>query len=240
METIKFAIIDDNPLAHDVLNSLMEIYTNYECIDHYYNVLTAVKGINNRIPDLIFLDIEMPNLNGFELIRHIPKSIKVIVTTSHRNYAGDSFDYAVFDFLSKPISPGRLFDTISRLNKSFETENKLNKVEVRKNNISYLTVTKLKEKETYTIQKNEIYYVNKLTNHSEIHTDDGNIYYKLTSLQELFNELPENEFAFVNTSYLINLKKVITHDGENILLKDGKALSISKANKDTFKNLIIK
>jgi len=239
MKKFKYVIVDDNPLAHEILLNLMEIYKDYECIGQFYNVMSATTALKAIVPQMIFLDIEMPHLMGFELIKHIDKSIKVVVTTSHRNFAGDGFDYKVFDFLSKPINPARLFETINSLNDMFDMEEKLKNNSIKKNNISYLTVTKLLNKETIIIQKNEINYITKLTNNAEIYTDDGNKYYKLITLHDLMNELSEDEFAFVNNSYIINLRKAVTHDGETIILKNGKVLSISRAYRDKFKDIVI-
>jgi len=113
METIKYVIVDDNTLAHSMILRSMEIYPNYECIGQYYNVMSATTALKETKPQVIFLDVEMPHLMGFELIKHIDKAIKVVITTSYRKFAYESYVYAVFDSLKLPAQNHPQSNTIS-------------------------------------------------------------------------------------------------------------------------------
>lgn len=125
MTTYKYVVIDDDLQAHNVIIKLMEIHKHFECVGEYYDVVNAIEAVKEKKPDFIFLDIDMPNLNGFEMLKYIDKSIKVVVTTSHRNYAVDGFDRGVTDFLTKPIRQERLFEALNRVSSIIETEKKL-------------------------------------------------------------------------------------------------------------------
>jgi DNA-binding LytR/AlgR family response regulator len=244
METLKFVIIDDDVQAHNVISKLMEIHKSYKCVGEYYDVISAIDSIKEVQPDFIFLDIDMPNLNGFELLKYIDKSIKVIVTTSHRNYAVDGFDRGVSDFLTKPIRQERLFEALNRISTTIENEKKLkgdlyiNKLKRNtSSNVSYICVSRLREKNIIQIEKKEIYYVTKTGNHIEIYTDTDGPFYKVGSLKEIMEVLPENEFSFANQSFLLNIKKVKTIDGETIVLNNEEKtlIKISPAYKNIFK-----
>ncbi|MCX6230531.1 MAG: LytTR family DNA-binding domain-containing protein [Bacteroidetes bacterium] len=244
METLKFVIIDDDVQAHNVISKLMEIHKSYKCVGEYYDVISAIDSIKEVKPDFIFLDIDMPNLNGFELLKYIDKSIKVIVTTSHRNYAVDGFDRGINDFLTKPIRQERLFEALNRITSAIETEAKLkgglyiNQLKrSTTSNVSYICASRLREKSIIQIEKKEIYYITKTGNHIEIFTDTDGPFYKIGSLKEIMEALPENEFSFANQSFVLNIKKVKSLDGETIVLnnEDETLIKISPAYRDVFR-----
>jgi two-component system LytT family response regulator len=240
METVKYVIIDDDMQAHNVISKLMEIHKNYECAGEFYDVISAISSIKEIKPDFIILDIDMPNLNGFELLKYIDKSIKVIVTTSHRNYAADGFDRGVSDFLTKPIRQERLFEALTRISLAMETEKKLKNTayisQLRKHNISYIFASRLKEKNTIQIEIKDIYYITKTGNNVEIYTDNDGPFYKIESLKEIMEILPENDFSFANQSYVFNIKKAKCYDGENIILDEDQKIyiKISPAYREKF------
>ena len=240
MRLIKYAIVDDDMLAHSALINLMEIHEDFECIGQYYDVMSATSGIKSNAPDFIFLDVEMPHLMGFELIKYIDKSIKVVLTTSHRNFACEGFEYGVFDFLTKPIRPERLFQVVFKLKNYFgdedETEFDTMMLSEKPHKTSHLVVTKAFPKGIVSILKNEIYYITKTSNHAEIHTYDGNKYYKLLSLKEIMKDLPPKEFVFVNFTCIVNIKNAVTVDGETVVINN-EIIPISKNNRSNFKTV---
>ncbi len=247
MGTTKYVVIDDDIQAHNVISKLMEVHSNYECEGKYYDVISAIEGIKEIKPDFIFLDIDMPNLNGFELLKYIDKSIKVIVTTSHRNYAADGFDRGITDFLTKPIRQERLFEALNRVANVIETEMKLKGgmfvTQLKKNNVSYIFASRLKEKSTIQIEKKDIYYITKTGNHIEIYTENDGPFYKIESLKEIMEVLPENEFVFANQSYVFNLRKIKNTDGEYIILggqhKNKTSIKISPGYRENFRKKIL-
>ncbi|NVN96410.1 MAG: response regulator transcription factor [Bacteroidetes bacterium] len=244
MEPTKYVVIDDDMQAHNVISKLMEIHKSYECVGDYYDVITAIDAVKKANPYFIFLDIDMPNLKGFELLKYIDKSIKVIVTTSHRNYAAEGFDRGVIDFLTKPIRQERLFEALNRINSALETERKL-KGSSFINNLnreitSYICASRLKEKNPVQIEKKDIYYITKTGNHVEIYTDTDGPYYKIESLKEIMQILPEEDFSFANQSYIFNIKKAKCYDGESIILDadENTIVKISPLYKNAFKKNI--
>ncbi|MFZ4740574.1 MAG: LytR/AlgR family response regulator transcription factor [Bacteroidales bacterium] len=245
METVKYVVIDDDIQAHNVISKLMEIHKTYECVGNYYDVITAIDAVKEANPYFIFLDIDMPNLKGFELLKYIDKSIKVIVTTSHRNYAAEGFDRGITDFLTKPIRQERLFEALNRINSAIETENKLKRSlfinDLKKDASSYICASRLKEKNPVQIEKKDIYYITKTGNHVEIYTDTDGPYYKIESLKEIMQILPEEDFSFANQSYIFNVKKAKCIDGESIVLDANQniIIKISPIYRSFFKKTVL-
>ena len=245
METIKYVVIDDDIQAHNVISKLMEIHKTYECVGNYYDVISAIDAVKEIYPYFIFLDIDMPNLKGFELLKYIDKSIKVIVTTSHRNYAAEGFDRGVTDFLTKPIRQERLFEALNRISTALDNENKLKTSlyinDLKKDTTSYICASRLKEKNPVQIEKKDIYYITKTGNYVEIYTDTDGPYYKVESLKEIMQILPEEDFAFASQSYIFNIKKAKCYDGESIVLDEDQNIivKISPIYRHIFKKTVL-
>ncbi len=241
-KTYTYIIIDDDYLSIDYLRDLMKIHVGFQCIDNCLDVISGVDKVNEMNPDFIFLDIDMPHLNGFQLLKYIDCSkTKVIIITAHRKYAGDSFDHFVFDFMTKPLNQDRLFESLKRLKAALDKENSFNddlyKLTLKKKKLSYLFVTRLKEKLSIQIEKEDIYYITKLHNQLEIHTSTDGPFYIDGSLKEIIEILPEEDFSFANQSYIFNIHKAECNDGENIIFDKEKNvnLKISKPYRSNFK-----
>lgn len=226
MEKIKYAIIDDDLLAHSVIINLMQIHSAYECSGKYYNVMDAIDPIRKIKPDFIFLDIDMPDFKGFELIKYIDKSIKVIVTTSHRKYALDGYQYGIVDFLTKPIHKERLFEAINRVKDMISIEKKskenqfINLNRHKHTNLDYIFASRLRSKEQLQIAVKEILYITKHKNEVEIFTEDDGPFFKAGSLKEIIELLPSDDFSFANQSFIFNISKKATESGETISYYD--------------------
>jgi len=232
MKKIKYAIIDDEEHAHAALIDLMKQYDNFECIGEYYNVVKAISGLKQNKPDFIFLDIEMPNVNGFTLLEYIDKSINVIVTTSHRNYAIDGYEHDVFHFLSKPIFNDRLLKVIVKLSELYENTNIDIKIEKQRNCIDienkYLFVSKSKEKMLLKLYIKDICCIEKIDNNLAIYTEKKDVvYYKEDNINSIINELPSNYFKIINRSTIINITKSIWIDEKVVSLKNGRTYKVT-------------
>lgn len=233
MDNIKYVIIDDDNFAHDELIKLMEIHTQFECIGHYFNVMEAIKEINNKKPAFIFLDVEMPNLNGFELLNYIDPSIYVVMTSSHTNYAYDGFQHQVYDFLGKPVQQEKLFKTLFRLSEIFNGNLQcgINLNNFPEKDKSFIYASKLKEKASLKVNVKDIFYIEKLGNHLEIHCIKNGPYYRIENIKYIINELPSNYFKIINRSTIVNLSKTHWIDDKTLQFPDGKMFRVSESFK---------
>jgi DNA-binding LytR/AlgR family response regulator len=230
MKKIRYAIIDDDDFAHDELIKLMQIHTDFECVAHYFNVIETTKEINHIKPDFIFLDVEMPNLNGFELLNFLDKSVQVVICSSHKNYAYEGFEHQVFDFLSKPIQQEKLFKTIYRLSEKCNVSNHAAlKVSIAPEvDKTYLFVSKLRDKALLKIQVKDICVIKKLGNDLEIKTLKNDLFYRKDNINSIINELPATYFRIINRGTIINVSKVHWINDYTIQTPDGEIFEVSK------------
>ena len=112
--TLKCLIVDDEPLAHQVISNFAESLQSIDVIGNCYNAFQAIDFLNENTPDLIFLDINMPKLKGLQFLRTLTHPPLVIVTTAYKEYAIDSFDLEVCDYLLKPYSFERFMKAVNR------------------------------------------------------------------------------------------------------------------------------
>ncbi len=226
MEKLRYAIIDDDLLAHSVILNLMQIHSAYECSGKFYNVTDAIDPIRKIKPDFIFLDMDMPNFKGYELIKYIDQSIKVIVTTSHRKYALEGYQYGIVDFITKPIHKARLFEALNKVKDRINSERKtqenqfINLNRRKHKNLEFIYASRLRSKEQLQIAVNDILYIQKHKNEVEIYTDNDGPFYKAGSLKEIFELLSSDDFSFANQSFIFNIHKYSSESGEIIKYYD--------------------
>lgn len=202
---LRFIAIDDSEL--DLL-SIIEYTKNYPFLQNCGTFSNAVEGyevLDKIKPDLIFLDIEMKGINGIELLRKIRKQVSMAVfVTSHPEYALESFELSVLDYLLKPVTPERFAQTADKIKEYWEMKQKSDAYEV------------LFEKDVLTIKEGhnqvrlfqrDIIYLEAMQDYTKIVTHHKN-YMTLASLSYFMEQLPENRFIRVHRSYAVSLDQI--------------------------------
>jgi DNA-binding LytR/AlgR family response regulator len=115
-------IIDDEPLAREVLETLVGLRDDLQLLATCQNALEGFQALQNHAPDLMFLDIQMPQLNGIEFVKTLKNPPKIIFTTAYRDYAIEGFELDAVDYLLKPISFGRFMKAINKIQRKPEPE----------------------------------------------------------------------------------------------------------------------
>jgi len=247
---MKAIIVDDEILARKRICTLLKKIKDIEVVQECVNGKSAILGINNHKPDLIFLDINLKDLNGFQVLQHIdfyPKPL-VIFVTAHDNHAVKAFDFEAFDFLLKPFKEERFYKTIQKIfqtprqeiekiyNTQLESLSKLNKkksppkIPIRQGNKTTLLCT------------SKIKYILASGYYAEIFTKEKK-YVIRESLSNLNEILDPDEFFRVHRSAIINLSYIqeIVHSNFSEIdakMKDEKLISVSKSlKKEFFKKL---
>jgi len=201
---IKCIIIDDEPLAIDVLETHLKALPGMQLLGSFQNSIEAFEHIKTLDVDLIFLDIEMPLLTGFDFIKNSKTSAKIILTTAHRNYAPESYELEVADYLLKPISFSRLFKAINRFkhltDQPILTEQP--KTEAIRNDHIYVN----SNKKFIKVRFDTIQYVESIKDYIRIHTEAEKIMTKET-IGNFEHKLPL-EFLRIHRSYIVNTLKV--------------------------------
>lgn len=204
-------IIDDEPAAHYVLVNYIEKYPRLELVQQFYNGVDALNFLREHEVDLLFLDIDMPELSGLDLLKILPSPTKTILTTAYSEYALESYDYGVIDYLLKPIYLPRFLKAIDRF---FSMENPGTDTQAEE------TVTSLNVKvDGYfiDIELSQILYLQSLGNYVKIFTK-SKTYLASSSTNEIQQYLPEHLFKRVHKSYIVALDKISQTDKDIIFI----------------------
>lgn len=198
--TYNVIIIDDEPIAIDVIKSHLKNFLQFTICGSFTNAFEAVQILNEKNIDLLFLDIEMPGINGVDFLKALKHPPSVIFTTAYREYAVEAFDLDVIDYLLKPISLDRFFKATNRF---FEKSNA--KVSVSPKNDEFIDIKA--DKKYHKINIKNILYIEGLDDYIKLYLIDKNIvtYMRMYEIQQLLNP---NLFIRIHRSYIINLKYV--------------------------------
>lgn len=211
---IKCVLIDDEPLAIKVLQNYFTNFTDFEIVGTFNNSLEALDFINNTPIDAVFLDINMPMMTGFELISLIENKTKVIITTAFREFAAESYDLDVLDYLVKPIPLPRFIKCINKITTEYNLKNNI-KVETSKGD-SHIFIKV--DKKMMKINIEEILFVEGMKEYIKVVTPDKT-YITHKSLTSLSEELPADRFLRIHKSYVIALNKMKSIEGNRIQIQ---------------------
>lgn len=234
----KALIVDDEPLAINVVVRYLEGFQDFEVVDTCQNALDAFNILDKKSVDVIFLDINMPTMSGLDLIRNLKNPPLVVITTAFREYAIDSFDLEVIDYLVKPFSLDRFMNTIGRVKKRLAaaSTNPASKETSQDSNESQHVFFKV-DKRMVKVMLDDIIYIESLKDYVRIKTSTENLinHNNLVSITEY---LPEHKFIRIHRSYIIALDKVKAIEG-NCVEIGGKLLPIGRNYQKTVKKLIL-
>ncbi|PHS08608.1 MAG: DNA-binding response regulator [Kordia sp.] len=213
---ISYLIIDDEYIAHDIIKGYCDLLPNMKLMKNCYDALEAFEYLNANKVDLIFLDLNMPKLKGFEFLKILPNTPKVIVTTAYKEHALEGFELNVSDYLLKPFSFERFLKAVNnaisspvntQVQTSVETENKSKSIFIRSN-----------KKHTQVVI-DTIQYIEASGNYTKIitTTETITIREKVSYVLEL---LPKEEFLQVHKSFAVSIKHIKSIEGNRILIAD--------------------
>ena len=211
---IKCVLIDDEPLAIKVLQNYFTNFTDFEVIGTFNNSLEALDFINSTTVDAVFLDINMPMMTGFELISLIENKTKVIITTAFREFAAESYDLDVLDYLVKPIPLPRFIKCINKITTEYNLKNNIKVETVKGDSHIFIKV----DKKMMKINIEEILFVEGMKEYIKVVTSDKT-YITHKSLTSLSEELPADRFLRIHKSYVIALNKVKSIEGNRIQIQ---------------------
>jgi len=223
---LKCIIVDDEPPATRILENYIGKVNFLEKAAVFNDSLKALEFLSTQTVDVIFLDIQMPQLTGLQLSRIISKDIKVIFTTAYPDFALDGFELNAVDYLLKPIAFERFYQAVSKLNSELKTE-------IATSNPSDFIFIKTDGKNKFQkLFLDEILFVESLQNYVCIHTLKQQIITH-SSLKNVIESLPENGFIQIHKSFVIALKQIESTDSFSVFI-NGKELPIGATYKDAF------
>lgn len=230
---LKYYIIDDEQNAVDALNAMLKKKFSHQVISCGSNIKAslAIEEIEQCQPDILFLDVEMPEMNGLELLRHFPeRKFYVIFTTAHEKYALPALKAAAADYLVKPISPQDVYDAIKKC-----TEKKGLKQEPQ--NLVPFKISLATTHELLLISSDEIIRVEANNNYSHFFFVSRPKVIVSKTLKDFEDQLVLHNFYRVHQSHLVNLKyveAVTSNDGDYVLLQHGHKVEVSRRKKADF------
>ena len=230
---IKTLIVDDEPLAAGLVKEFLSAYPQFEVVAICHDGFEALKAIQLFQPELIFLDIQMPKITGFELLELLENPPAVLFTTAFDQYAVQAFDVKGIDYLVKPFSEARFAQAITRFLSQQKTKIVPEAVDYPVSEERNKRIVVRVKNEIKIIQTQEVRYFEAEDDYISIHTQEGKFLKKMT-MKQLEESLDPEKFARVHRSFLVNLQEVAglePYEKESYLLRlrTGQKIPVSKS-----------
>lgn len=237
-EKAKAIIIDDEPLAREIIKKYLMQFPDIEILTECSNGFEGIKAINEKKPDMLFLDIQMPKINGFEMLELLDELPVVVFTTAYDQYAIKAFEINAADYLLKPFSEDRFHEAIDKAllflkskEKSDEIVNNVVKQFNNKNEYLERVVIKTGSK-IAVIPVDKIQWIEAQDDYVMVYTDDGK-YLKQKTMKFFEDKLSPNDFIRIHRSYIVNITKIkqielFEKESYRVLLHSGQTLPVSK------------
>lgn len=231
---MKVILIDDEPLARNILKKYCSQIPEIEVLGECENGFEAVKMIEGKVPDLIFLDVQMPKLNGFEVLELLPEAPKVIFTTAFDEYAVKAFDANAMDYLLKPF----LFERFNQAYEKVKSQTGEKQTSFSENNIVHPDEKQrivIKEGEKISIiSMDELVYIEAYDDYVKLYTE-GARYVKKQTMAFYEKTLPTSGFVRIHRSSIIAIDRIqsietIENGRYQVLLTNGVRLPISRSS----------
>ena len=221
---LRCLIVDDEVLAQNVIERYIRNIPTLKLVGKCDNAVEAISFLHNNSVDLLFLDLNMPELSGLDMLKTLQNPPHVILTTAYSEYALESYEYGVIDYLLKPIKLERFIKAVNKVVDLVSSTNGTNDDYVQPNPIF------IKEDNiTHAISPNDILYVEAYGNYLKVHLRTKTYVTRLT-MQYMIQQLPESIFCRIHKSYIVNKLQISKVVG-NILFVDDIELPIGTTYK---------
>ncbi len=244
MSLIKSIIVEDEKPARDLIRAYLKDHAEIELIGEYDNGFDGLKAINELKPDAVFLDVQMPKLNGFEILEVIEHQPGIIFTTAYDKYAIRAFEQNAVDYLLKPFSRERFNDSIRKLKEKIENnsgENEIEKIRLHfaDSDEKLHRVVIKKSGKIHVISTDDIHFLEAQDDYVMIYTAEGK-HLKQQTMKYFENHLDQEQFVRVHRSYIANIgyiERIEPYEKTNyiLILKDGNKVPVSRSGMQALK-----
>jgi two-component system LytT family response regulator len=244
MKTFKTILVEDERLAREELKSLLKDYLEVDIIGEAKNGVEGIALIKEQKPDLVFLDINMPGMNGFEMLKHLEEIPRVIFVTAYDEYALKAFEVNALDYILKPVDPERLREAIQKLSSEDDFVSAQSAGIARKDR--FLTVNDrvfIKDGEKcWFVELSKVRMLESDGNYVKVYFDNFRPLI-LRSLNSFEERLDPEHFFRANRKFIINLQWVSSienwfNGGLQVELREGEKVEISRRQAIRFKELM--
>ena len=230
----KCIIVDDEPLSIKVIKNHLQSFDDVEVVGECSNAIETDKILRDNKIDLIFLDIEMPKISGFEFLKSLKKQPKVIIVTAYRNYALKGYEYDIVDYLLKPVSFDRFYKAMNKFYKQqkdtdihvFEESQKTGKPFIYFN----------EDKTIHKIYLDDILYLESFREYIKVHTKDNSVMTKL-AISKIDEKLKDHEFIRIHKSFVVSVNKIKSFNSRVIFIAENE-LPIGRTYKDAVMKIL--
>ncbi|EZH75627.1 transcriptional regulator [Aquimarina atlantica] len=210
---IKYLIVDDEHIAHDIIKGYCDLLPNMKLMKNCYDALEAFEYLNKNQVDLIFLDLNMPKLKGFEFLKTLPSPPKVIVTTAYKEYAIEGYELNISDYLLKPFGFERFLKAVNKAVSS--TARVQLPTEVVGSNTTAETIFLHSNKKYTQVVIDTIQYIEAAGNYTKVITTTETITVR-EKISDLLESLPKDYFLQVHKSFAVAVKHIKSIEGNRI------------------------
>lgn len=248
-EKLQTLIIEDEELARNLLRSYLKDQPDIEIIGECENGFDGVKAINEKKPDLVFLDIQMPKITGFKMIELLDFKPQIIFTTAYDQYALKAFELNAVDYLLKPFSKDRLLSAIDkvkhRIQNAEDNSEKLEELSNFRAGEEFIDRVVVKDRhKIHIITVDQIRYIESLDDYVMIYTYDGR-HMKQKTMKYFENNLDPKNFIRIHRSYIVqvdNIAEIQQYEKESYIVilkdKDKTKLKVSKTGYKKIKEIL--
>jgi DNA-binding LytR/AlgR family response regulator len=230
---ITYLIIDDEHIAHDIIKDYCDMLHNMKLMKHCYDAFEALDYLTENNVDLIFLDLNMPKLKGFDFLKALPNPPKVIVTTAYKEYALEGYELEISDYLLKPFSFERFLKAV---NKAVQAKEYIPKIIHQAEKLRTGHVFLYSDKKHIQVKVDEILYVEAAGNYTKVVTTNGVITVR-EKISDLIELLSNDNFLQVHKSFAVAKKHIKSIEGNRIHIGND-IISIGKLYKINVNKLL--
>lgn len=235
---IRCIVVDDEALARKYLKEYILKVPFLELVGDFNSPLKASELLEKGMVDLMFLDIQMPEITGLDFLRSLNRKPYVIITTAYKEYALEGYELDITDYLLKPFSFNRFLKAVNKVNTLFLNKNKKDEPASTYNQTDfhedYIIIRA--DRKYYKINYDDLVYIEGQKAYVTFHSTDKKNITALASLKELEEKLPDKKFIRIHKSYIVSVKKIDSLEG-NMIEIVGERLPIGKSFKSNVTEL---
>ena len=228
MKNIVCIAIDDEPIALSIIARFCERHGGL-VLSTYSEPQAGLEAIQNTKPEIVFLDIEMNDINGLQIARKLPKDTCLVFTTAYTEYALDGFNLDAVDYLHKPFSYDRFEKSVARA---------MRRLESMRSTEQARTIVVKQEYDSILIPVSDILYIEAMENYIKIHRVSGIRTTSRMSLKSIIELLPEADFLRIHRSYVVAKNKITGFSSRHIQMQQDTELPVGRLYMDNVKELL--
>lgn len=216
---LKYIIIDDEPLAHEIIEEFCGMLPHVQLKKNCYNAMEAMQFLNENTVDFMFLDINMPKLKGLDFLKTLTNPPKTIITTAYKEYALEGFELNVVDYILKPFSFDRLMKAVNKVSENQTSKTIIKEVSNSKETSNMLFVKG--DKKHHQIDLNNLLYIEAYGNYTKLFLNDEMIvsHEKISHYETILND---GNFLRVHKSFIVAINKIKFIEGNRIIINNYK------------------